>query len=190
MLTVACVRVPGADGACPYGPEYVERLRNGVARHLKLPHRFVCIGDDVLAEPDLPGWWQKVALFNGRFGAGRVLYLDLDTIPIDDLAPLIERPGNWIMQDPWQPSYNSSVMVWDAGTMDHIWTSFRPEVMDSLAHLGDQAWISVISKWRTFPPTEVTSYKASGGAKLGRVSVFHGRPKPHECDGWVKEEWR
>ena len=29
-----------------YGPEYVNRLRNGVARHLSYPHRFICFTDD------------------------------------------------------------------------------------------------------------------------------------------------
>ena len=29
-----------------YGPEYVHRLRRGVARHLKRPHRFLCFTSD------------------------------------------------------------------------------------------------------------------------------------------------
>jgi hypothetical protein len=29
-----------------YGPEYVNRLRNGVARNLRYPHRFICFTDD------------------------------------------------------------------------------------------------------------------------------------------------
>ena len=62
-----------------YGPEYVNHLREGVARHLKRPHRFVCFTDDATGlRPDvqalpLPGLglpaghgdkrWQKLALF-------------------------------------------------------------------------------------------------------------------------------
>ena len=29
-----------------YGPEYVNRLRNGVTRNLSYPHRFICFTDD------------------------------------------------------------------------------------------------------------------------------------------------
>lgn len=189
MLTVACIRVGDR-----YGPEYPATLRRMVARHLSEPYRFVCVtehewdGERMEPEPGLPGWWQKVALFKpGRF-SGRVLFLDLDIVVLGCLDPLVQRAGNWIMKDPWAPTFNSSVMTWDAGTADHIYTSFRPTVMQRIN--GDQDWITLISEWQTYDPdNEVVSFKGCGGQRKGVVSVFHGEPKPHQLGGWVKQEW-
>ena len=37
-----------------YGPEYVNHLREGVSRHLRRPHRFVCFTDDATGlRPDV-----------------------------------------------------------------------------------------------------------------------------------------
>ena len=75
-LTVACVR-----WGDKYGPEYVERLAEGVRRHLRRRHRFVCYTDDVEALSGntgivaMPlgttgvirgwrGWWHKAFLFS------------------------------------------------------------------------------------------------------------------------------
>src|SRR3546814_9292561 len=94
MLTIACVRT-----GPKYSADYVTRLRDGVARHLNRPHRFVVLTDRPAAEtPDgveridiaqhpaiqearsgatgtrqaisLPGWWGKMARFStARRGA-------------------------------------------------------------------------------------------------------------------------
>ena len=39
-MIVACVRTGKR-----YGVEYVARLKAGVARHLTMPHRFMCLTD-------------------------------------------------------------------------------------------------------------------------------------------------
>lgn len=96
-----------------YGPEYVDHLRAGVARHLKRPHRFVCFTDDgaglrpdveVRPLPDLglPAGqrdlrWRKLALFRRELGdlAGTALFLDLDLVVVDDLAPFFDLPGRF-----------------------------------------------------------------------------------------------
>lgn len=194
MLTVACVWVGEK-----FGREYPEKLRSMVSRHLSLPHRFVCITehewdgerlepDPLLTDPALPGWWQKISLFKpGRFD-GRVLYLDLDVVILSRMEPLIERRGNWIMRDPFAQSYNSSVMLWEAGTQDHVYTCFRRSVMERSPE--DQAWITLISDWEMYAEADVCSYKGCGGQRKGIVSVFHGHPKPHDypCE-WVRQEW-
>ena len=41
MVNVICMK-----WGSMYGPEYVNHLRAGVARHLRRPHRFVCFTDD------------------------------------------------------------------------------------------------------------------------------------------------
>lgn len=102
MITIACVRT-----GQKYGPEYVDRLRAMVDRHLPVPHRFVCLTD----QKDLPqgvehvdvrdhglhGWWAKMLLLDPATRAdwGRTIYLDLDTVIVGDLTPLAEWCGDF-----------------------------------------------------------------------------------------------
>ena len=103
-----------------YGPEYVNRLRRGVARHLKRPHRFVCFTSDgtgldpevevfPIYDVDLPKHvaftpWRKLGLFRDDLPVrGPSLFLDLDLVitgPMDrffdhepDKIPIIH---NWV----------------------------------------------------------------------------------------------
>src|SRR5262245_61940013 len=84
MLTIACVLKSGGI----YDATWVARLRDGVARHLPLTHRFVCLSDvevpceRIPLEHDWPGWWAKVELFKLK---APVLFFDLDTAIVGDL---------------------------------------------------------------------------------------------------------
>jgi hypothetical protein len=98
-----------------YGPEYVNRLRNGVARNLSYSHRFICFTDDaegiesgieVFPLPNLglpPAHkdlrWHKLALLakdlNGLVGTA--LFLDLDLVIVDRLEPFFDHPGKFLI---------------------------------------------------------------------------------------------
>lgn len=98
-----------------YGPEYVNRLKDGVAKHLPIPHRFICFTDDnsgldpeveifPLPKLNLPEGsedrrWQKLALFNKElFGLqGTALFLDLDVVVVADLKPLFTVEGDFLI---------------------------------------------------------------------------------------------
>jgi hypothetical protein len=87
MLHVVSVRVGDK-----YGPEYTHILHNMIARNLSgEDHAHWQITDDPASlpeginfiehDPTLPGWWQKLNLFNPAMPwdkGDRVLYLDLD----------------------------------------------------------------------------------------------------------------
>jgi Tetratricopeptide repeat len=80
QLTVVCLK-----WGTKYGPEYVNRLARGVARHLSIPHTFVCFTEDstgidssavqvhpllaAAAAVQLQGWWQKACLFSPEAAA-------------------------------------------------------------------------------------------------------------------------
>lgn len=94
-----------------YGSEWVTRLRGMVAKHLPIPHQFVCITeqpvDGVECIPfisDLPGWWAKLELFaTGRF-PGDNMYLDLDVVVRSSLEKLHrcldgDRTRLWALDD-------------------------------------------------------------------------------------------
>ncbi|MCE6952503.1 hypothetical protein LAZ40_13585 [Cereibacter sphaeroides] len=94
-----------------YGPEYVNNLRRGVARHLGRPHRFVCFTDraegldpevEVRPIPDLglPAGhsdrrWQKLSVFRPQLAdlTGTALFLDLDLVVVGGLDPFLDLPG-------------------------------------------------------------------------------------------------
>ena len=99
-----------------YGAEDVNRLYRQVKRHLNRPHRFVCFTDDFngidpgvdcqpLPELGLPEGhgdtrWRKLALFRRDLGGmtGQVaLFLDLDLVVVDDLAPFFDLPGDYFI---------------------------------------------------------------------------------------------
>ena len=98
-----------------YGPEYVNHLRAGVAKHLSRPHRFVCFTDDAsglstdvqalpLPELGLPTGqrdrrWQKLAVFRERLSdlTGPTLFLDLDLVVVDALDPFFDLPGRFFI---------------------------------------------------------------------------------------------
>lgn len=98
-----------------YGPEYVNRLRRAVARHLRRPHRFVCLTDDAfgldaevevrpLPSLGLPSGhqdrrWQKLAVYGRELFdlTGTALFLDLDLVIVDSLDPFFDHPGRFLI---------------------------------------------------------------------------------------------
>jgi hypothetical protein len=199
MITVACVK-----WGAKYPARYANVLRAAVARHLARPHRFVCLTDDPSGldagiearalSPGRVGWWNKLELFRPGQFEGRVLYLDLDSVIVGDLAPLAARCGIvWLDDWGWRRRvYGSGTMVWDAGEHADAWNDYTPEVAARLE--GDQDWLTELGGWARLLPPLVRSYRyhCRGGPPPGCVVVgFHGAPKPHEVrGGWVPQHWR
>lgn len=171
--------------------EYIDKLRAGVARHLRAAHRFECLRLD---DSPLTGWFRKLEVFRpGRF-KGRVLYLDLDSVVVGPLDPLVYRKGAVHLAH-WGWSRNihfGGVWVFDAENEGRaIWNEWRPEVAAEFEN--DQDWITTLRVFDPLPKGLVVSYRyhcrnrLPGGAS---VVAFHGKPKPHEvADPWVRENW-
>lgn len=216
-LTVACVYV---RGEYPYGIEYVTRLRAMVARWSDRPFRFVCLTDRPDEMPEgveavpvekLPGFapWTKLELFNPiRRWSGRVLYLDLDTLIVAPLAPIIDFPA-WfaITADPASPGqrardgfgrsivrrFNSSVMVWTGGTHTTLYSGWRPAVAQRLS--GDQDYIGeTMPQAATMPRawfpriSEVVRPPFPSEAKVILVKVPKNHIVAHE-QSWFAPLW-
>ncbi|KKM19122.1 hypothetical protein LCGC14_1658860, partial [marine sediment metagenome] len=99
-------------------------------------------------------------------------------------------PAPFVAIKDWlRPTINSSVMSWDAGKMDHLFTEFDESVMDRLK--GDQDWITEqMPEAKTFPRDWCVSYRKSvkmfGVVPPGaKIVVFHGFPKPWEVPAVV-----
>jgi hypothetical protein len=182
-LNVVCIRVGER-----YGDVWVKNLWRMVARHLPIPHEFICYTDKpidgikcITPHCDYQGWWSKLGLF--RHPARHTLYLDLDVVITDSLLPLVallyKSPGLWArddfsysMRNPrqglsidqlkmlgGQGCVNSSVMLWRGDVAKDVWDKHTPDMLKE-CH-GDQNVISkILGNSIQFIPDElVCSFK-------------------------------
>lgn len=202
MLNVCCVK-----WGSKYEANYVYNLYEGVSRYLTLDHEFICFTEiPVFGVPCKPipvdglnGWWNKLALFyKGVFKQNdHVLYFDLDTLIVDNIDDIGSYRGTFaILRDFYRPNgYGSGVMSWQPSKCYKIWDKWdelgRFELMN-----GDQHWIEMV--WpgadilQDLFPRRLVSYKVhceNHYPEDASVINFHGTPKPHECDDWVRDFW-
>lgn len=173
-FTLACVMVKGKRR--DYTPKYVHRLRNMVGRHTDRPFKTICLTDRPHEMPEgvIPvqvpetrkgerGWWRKIDLFNPAMPFnGRVLYLDLDTLVVGNLDAILDFPAEFAIAPDSAPTflgknglrtekgYQSSCIVFDAGSREKIYTEFDKKWKSIL--WGDQDWIKhICPSEATFP---------------------------------------
>jgi hypothetical protein len=142
MVNVICMK-----WGTKYGPEYVNKLRSMVRRHLARPHRFVCFTDDAtgldlaagiealpLPAMDLPPGkergWRKLSTFAAPLAdlRGPTLFLDVDIVIVGALDDFFDLPGRFrIIHDwakPWRITGNSSVYRFEAGAHPELLAYF------------------------------------------------------------------
>lgn len=214
-LTVACVLRRGGlywgvrEG--PFFAKYVRILRDAVAAHLSLPHRFVCLSDspvscDQLGMRDFwPGAWAKLELFRPGLFDGPVLYLDLDTVVLGQLDELarIALDGEFAAVSHRQGGLDAAVMAWRVDcSFIHRRHAWLPEYWRYRHRVvGHRGFIEAALRragvaWRAIDaalPGAVVDYAdlAAGGAiaQAARLCVFHGRPRPHELEREQFAHW-
>lgn len=194
--TVACVLRSGG----PYTAEYVERLAEGVKRHLPGAD-FWCLSDVPVACRRVslihrwPGWWSKLELFRPGLFTGPTLYLDLDTYVVGDLTEIAAYPHRFTMlSDFYKPRFPASgVMAW-SGDWSRLYEAFardpkrHMETYCATGRWGDQGFIAHHlgedpARFQTLFPGQVLSRKVGGDRSDARIICSHGRPRPHEV-GW------
>lgn len=215
ILTVACV---WKTGGLYDHHDYVGPLARAVRRHLRAPHRIVCLTDADAALPDfvqpvplLHGWpryWSKVELFRPGLFAGPVLFLDLDTVicgALDAIAgaddPVLAA---WDLKHGW---LNSSFLRWSVDLScvyarmlaqpEATMQAFQGELYGDQGLLQDEMTRRAIP-WRwvqdRFP--DAVTWQANAERHLPApkgtaISLWYGRPKPHEVSSpFLDEHWR
>jgi hypothetical protein len=149
---------------------YVERLYNMLKTNLSYEIRM-----HVFTEPNRPvpapyikhelqewpgiagpkkSWWYKMQMFNSKHFAGRMLYLDLDTVITKDLDWMWNLPDQhfWAIKDfkyLWRSNFyglNSSVMLWDTERYHWIWKDFQTKNINATVklHHGDQDYLNSV----------------------------------------------
>lgn len=207
-----------------YKAEHVNRLARQVARHYARPHRFLCVTNQTarvecetvpdledfaavrsLHGPAFPSCYRRLRLFHPdaaqSFGE-RFVAVDLDAVILGDLAPLWDRPDDFVAwRDPFyghRGQICGSMMLLRAGARPRVWTDFDPSASPIAAWRAgfrgsDQAWISLATRGEVATWTRddgVYSYR--GDLRSGvrpadaRIVMFHGNPKPWD---WTAPAW-
>jgi hypothetical protein len=140
----------------------------------------------------------------------RFVWLDLDCVVTGDLAPLFDRPEDFITWGDTNPknSVNGSMVMMTAGARRQVLDDFDPETSPALTrrvgHFGsDQAWISHVlgqGEVRWGMADGVYSYRVHLKPARGvlpqnaRIIFFHGQIDPWSPEAqrlaWVRDNWR
>lgn len=150
-----------------YGPDHVHRLRNMVARHLRLDHEFVLITDNAAGiDPSI----RVIPLWNDLKDEGycmrrlkafmpemreiigpRFVWLDLDIVIVGDVTPLFDCAADFkISGVELRPQpYNGSIVLMNAGARPQVFRDYdrsRHERARTEKRYGgsDQRWIAEI----------------------------------------------
>src|SRR6188472_2408456 len=184
-IVIACVLRTGGI----YTPDHVRELRAQCA--IWAPGEpFGCLTNTLVPgvlchqlKDAWPGWWSKVELFRaGLFPDGlRILYLDLDTVVLGNLAPLLARRERFLaLEDFYRhpPQFarglGSGLMAWTAG--DPLVTGWHDAfAADPVPYMreagtgGDQRYLETsltiggtwdqVSFWQDVCPGAIVSYK-------------------------------
>lgn len=192
-----------------YGPEYVTRLRDGVATGLSRPHAFVCMTDDPIPGVDcipfelgLPGWWSKPEIFRPDLPAKRVLYLDLSCVVTGSLDDMAMQDGIVITADWYHGGPSQSVLLYNVGDFTNLWETFAADPAPWMTegdkciapNFGDQILVRELpvpemKYWQDVLPGHLVSYKVHGVTPDCRLVKFHGQPKPADVN-WLQQPER
>ena len=208
-LNIVCVQTGNYLGR---GDEYVHKLHAAVEKHVTIPHEFYVVTDDaaslyqgMIVKPSaLPAWWEKLRLFKKGMFEGRVMFLDLDTLITGNIDDIASYDGSFAtLRDFWRPKgLGPAVMLWNTEAELGIWEEFEASDFRMTDPRGDQAFLENLNQGRfakqidilqDLYPGRFVSYKehcTNGIPEGASVCCFHGKPRVHEVNGWVKEIWK
>lgn len=178
-----------------YEPAHVTTLQRMVKLHLHQDHTFLCITDqpealtcDTMRLWDMPPMPNKpmpqdgfcrLRLFSSwareMFEGAWLLHLDLDTVIMDTLDPLLDGwPDFRILQGSGAP-YNGSLWLLRTGAHPEVWDQFdseqSPQAIRGAGYRGsDQGWLSL-----TVPNAPLYT-KQDGIYKSGRKGIRQQPP--------------
>lgn len=153
-LHVVCWKWRGRGGQTRYAAHHVNMLAAMLDRHLRDPHRLLCVTDDPLGiehetfplwrdlddlgnpnGPSYPSCYRRLKLFSadqqsamGIARGDRVLSIDLDVVIVADVTDIFRRADAfvaWPAVGKHHPLvYNGTLFMFRAGSNEHLWTDF------------------------------------------------------------------
>lgn len=199
-----------------YPGHYVERLKAGLARHLKREYRFCVFApeeeDEYLTK--VPGCFVRLRMFDPAWQEknkmeGRIVSLDLDTVitgPLDPLFDIGDEFAILLNANSSNPGrYNGSIFSFMAGYRPDVWSDFSLKAASRIkfdAYPDDQAWLEHecpdAKNWEVGPASGIYAFQKKRwvtGDKLpsdARIVAFPGWRDPERFKhlDWVKANWR
>ncbi len=235
--TVVCWlwRHPFGTYRSTFTTQTVNVLQRMVQRHFPHPHRFVCVTDitkglDKSVEV-IPAWndfidlpspygrhqpscYRRLRMFHPDIAAAfgkRFVSIDLDTVIVDDLTPLWDRPEDFVAWGETNANsfYNGSMLLMTAGSRPQVWERFSPKTTPTDAKLAgkfgsDQGAISwILGKGEAIWTTKDGVYSYNVHLRHAhrttlpdnaRIVMFHGALDPWQPDAqrfeWVRRHYQ
>ena len=177
---------------------HVEKIRDMVERYVS-EFEFICLTDSPTEEydrplkHDWPGWWAKMEIFNIP---GPVLFLDLDTIIVDNIDCIIKSLKDQpfvTLRDAFRGGSNigSGIMSWSKN-VSYLYRAFAKDDKRFMRELrGDQDFLQHAAKENTFMQdyySGIVSFKADilngwlYNPLFHKIVFFHGTPRPWQQD--------
>lgn len=155
-------------------PEHVHRLAAGFKKHLNMPHEFMVVTDqpeklDASKVTVVPLWddlrdWQRCFTRLKAFCTSmqetlgdRFVSIDLDTLIVDDVTPIFDRPEPFVgYRDSKNPLvYSGALWMKDWDAENRVWETIKlVRAMDfsKAKYVGsDQCWMTTVIGEGTHP---------------------------------------
>lgn len=208
-----------------YSKDYPAKLERALQRHVNQPYKFYVISplpeDEPLAQ--MKGCFARLRMFDpnwqrsiGMEPGDRLLNMDLDTVVVRELDPLVERPEDFVIMQGGNSAnpcpYNGALMLIKYGAHPEVWNDFSLKAAAEAPFYefpDDQGWIHYkvpnAAGWKCGPDSGVYVFRKPGWpgwedkASYGdnylppeaRLVTFSGwrTPKGFHHLQWIKENW-
>jgi len=217
-----------------YSADYVNVLFNACKKYIHHPFRFICMTDnsegifqgvEILPIPEMDlgenrfafGGWPKLSVFKkDLFGlTGRALFIDLDTVIVGDITPMLETPGQIVLIREWRRFVDyfrkrkvngmTSIFAFTLGSQTQIYDTFMKNPDHAFANYrSEQRWVTdyaadmhfwtkklVVSFKRNLlaPPLLNRFITPKSPASETAVVAFHGVPRPIDVIANKNKPW-
>jgi hypothetical protein len=201
-----------------YNAQDVNILFAMVQRHLSKKYRFICFTDDhkdintkiecfdlpVLTVPQNKEYspWKKLGMFSPNLEhiKGKILFLDLDIVIIDDIDCFFDYANEFTIIENWtqlgQAIGNSSVYCFEYGNHHDVYEYYCNNIEEVTSkYSNEQIYLSrKIGKIKYWPQhwcksfkrhclqPQILRYFMEPKQPIGaKIIVFHGNPKPSDA---------
>ena len=196
-----------------FTPQHVQALKRQCEHYAPFTE-FVCITNEsvpgVECVPDpykWPGWWIKLRAFAPDI-KGTILWMDLDTVIVKDIAPVVNQEKLTLLRDFYRDGkrhiegLQASLMLLPEEEREEPWKYFSRSprtYMEQYKVGGDQPlleryFLKHAQRWQDVLPKQICSWKVDCcGSNIfrkpklpadARIVIFHGLPRPWQCQEW------
>lgn len=137
---------------------------------------------------DWQGWWAKMEIFRPDI-KGDWLYMDMDTLVVGDITPLLEFGRLGLLGDFYHPKLETGVMYLTEWARAKVWERWIQDPERWMReYRGDGDFIrDTIGEYALDLREHVDglhSYKVNGRKPDTRLLIYHGQPRPHQTEHW------